>query len=176
MPVYLTPNLKTFPNSISFVHSEPTTVLNIVFIILLLFFYSFTICSSKQCCFFCFLIIYEYNSSKTFFTQYYIPKIHPCCFLQAILFYSCIILQKQILGVRSDRVPEELLTEVCNIIQEVVIRTIPKRNKCKKARQLSEEGLQIAVKREAKSKGEKERYIHLNAEFQRIARRDKNPS
>ena len=76
-----------------------------------------------------------------------------------------------------DRVPDELWTEVCDIIQETGIKTIPKKKKCKKAKWLSEEGLQIAVKRrEAKSKGEKERYTHLNAEFQRIARRDRKPS
>ena len=64
--------------------------------------------------------------------------------------------------------------EVYNIVQEAVIKTIPKKKKCKKAKCLSEEALQIAVKkREANSKGEKERYKHLNAEFQRIARRDK---
>ena len=64
--------------------------------------------------------------------------------------------------------------EVCDIIQETEIKTIPKKKKCKKAKRLSEEALQIAVKkREVKSKGEKERYNHLNAEFQRIARRDK---
>ena len=73
-----------------------------------------------------------------------------------------------------DRVPEELWTEVRDIVQEAVIKTIPKKKKCKKAKWLSEEALQIAVKRrETKSKGEKERYTHLNAEFQRIARRDK---
>ena len=73
-----------------------------------------------------------------------------------------------------DRVPEELWTEICNIVQEVVIKTIPKRKKCKKTKWLSEEALQIAVKRrETKGKGEKERYPHLNSEFQRIARRDK---
>ena len=73
-----------------------------------------------------------------------------------------------------DRVPEELWTEVHDIVQEAVIKTIPKKRKCKKAKWLSEEPLQIAVKRrEAKSKREKERYTHLNAEFQRIARRDK---
>ena len=73
-----------------------------------------------------------------------------------------------------DRVPEELWTEVHDIVQETGIKTIPKKNKCKKAKWLSEEALQIAVKRrEAKSKGEKERYTHLNAEFQRIARRNK---
>ena len=73
-----------------------------------------------------------------------------------------------------DRVPEELWMEVHDMVQEAVIRAIPKKNKCKKAKWLSEEALQIAVKRrEAKGKGEKERYIHLNAEFQRIARRDK---
>ena len=73
-----------------------------------------------------------------------------------------------------DRAHEELWTEVHDIVQEVVIKTIPKKEKCKKAKWLSEEALQIAVKRrEAKSQGEKERYKHLNAEFQRIARRDK---
>ena len=71
-----------------------------------------------------------------------------------------------------DRVPDELWTEVRDIVQETGIKTIPKKNKCKKAKWLSEEALQIAVKRrEAKSKGEKERYTHLNAEFQRITRR-----
>ena len=70
--------------------------------------------------------------------------------------------------------PEELWTEVCDIVQEAVIKTIPKKKKCKKAKWLSEEALQMAVKRrEVKSKGEKERHTHLNAEFQRIARRDK---
>ena len=73
-----------------------------------------------------------------------------------------------------DRVPEELWTEVHDIVQETGIKKIPMKKKCKKAKWLSEEALQIAVKRrEAKSKGEKERYKHLNAEFQRIARRDK---
>ena len=72
-----------------------------------------------------------------------------------------------------DRVPDELWTEVCDIIQETGSKTIPKKKKCKKANWLSEEALQIAVKRrEAKNKGEKARYKHLNAEFQRIARRD----
>ena len=70
--------------------------------------------------------------------------------------------------------PDELWTEVRDIVQEAAIKTIPKKKKCKKAKCLSEEALQIAVKRrEAKGKGEKERYSHLNAEFQRIARRDK---
>ena len=70
--------------------------------------------------------------------------------------------------------PEELWTEVCDIVQETGIKTIPMEKKCKKAKQLSEEALQIAVKRrDVKSKGEKERYTYLNAEFQRIARRDK---
>ena len=73
-----------------------------------------------------------------------------------------------------DRVSDELWTEVCDIVQETGSKIIPKKKKCKKAKWLSEEALQIAVKRrEAKSKGEKERYIHLNAEFQRIARRNK---
>ena len=79
--------------------------------------------------------------------------------------------------------PDELWTEVRDIVQETGSKTIPKKKKCKKAKWLSEEGLQIAVKRrevkrrEVKSKGEKERYKDLNAEFQRIARRDtKKPS
>ena len=73
-----------------------------------------------------------------------------------------------------DRVPDELWTEVRNIVQETGIKTIPMEKKCKKAKWLSGEALQIAVKRrEAKSKREKERYKHLNEEFQRIARRDK---
>ena len=63
--------------------------------------------------------------------------------------------------------------EVCNVVQETWIKTIPKKKYCKKAKWLSEEALQIALKRDVKSKGEKERYTHLNAEFQRIARRDK---
>ena len=72
------------------------------------------------------------------------------------------------------RVPDELQMEVLDIVQETGIKTIPKKKKCKKAKWLSEEALQIAVKRrEGKSKGEKERYSHLNAECQRIARRDK---
>ena len=78
------------------------------------------------------------------------------------------------LGTRSDRVPEELWKEVRAIVQETGIKTIPKKKKCKKAKWLSDEALEIAEKRrEAKGKGEKERYTHLNAEFQRIARRDK---
>ena len=76
-----------------------------------------------------------------------------------------------------DRVPKELWTEVHDIVQEAVIKTIPKKMKCKKSKWLSEEALQIVVKRgEAKGKGEKEKYKHLNAEFQRIARRDKKAS
>ena len=72
-----------------------------------------------------------------------------------------------------DRVPDELWTEVCDIVQETGSKTIPQKKKCKKAKWLSEEALQIAVKRrEVKSKGERERYKQLNAEFQRIARRD----
>ena len=72
------------------------------------------------------------------------------------------------------RVPDELWMEVRDIVQETGIKTIPKKKKCKKAKWLSGEALQIAVKRgEAKSKGEKEKYTHLNAEFQSIARRDK---
>ena len=73
-----------------------------------------------------------------------------------------------------DRVPDELWMEVCDIVQETGIKIIPKKKKCKKTKWLSEEALQIAVKRrEVKRKWEKERYTHLNAEFQRIARRDK---
>ena len=73
-----------------------------------------------------------------------------------------------------DRVPDELWNEIHDIVQETGIKTIPMEKKCKKSKQLSGEALQIAVKRrEAKSKGEKKRYTHLNAEFQRIARRDK---
>ena len=73
-----------------------------------------------------------------------------------------------------DRVPEELLMEVRDIVQEVLVNNVLKKQKCKKAKWLSEEALQIAKKRrEAKGKGEKERNTHLNAEFQRIARRDK---
>ena len=76
-----------------------------------------------------------------------------------------------------DRVPDELRTEVCDIVQETGIKTIPMEKKCKKAKCLSEEALQIAVKRrEAKSKGEKERYPRLNAEFQRIAGEIRKPS
>ena len=74
-----------------------------------------------------------------------------------------------------DRVPDELSTKVHDIVQETGIKTIPKKKKCEKAKWLSGEALQIAVKRrEVKSKGKKERYKHLNAEFQRIARRDKS--
>ena len=73
-----------------------------------------------------------------------------------------------------DRVPDELWTEVRDIVQETGIKTIPMEKKCKKAKSLSGEALQIAVKRrEVKSKGKKERYKHLNAEFQRIIRRNK---
>ena len=73
-----------------------------------------------------------------------------------------------------DRVPDELWTEVRDIVQETGIKTIPMEKKCKKAKWLSGEALQIAEKRkDAKGKGAKERYIHLNAEFQRIARREK---
>ena len=75
----------------------------------------------------------------------------------------------------TDRVSDELWTEVHDIVQETGIKTIPMEKKCKKAKWLSEEALQIAVKRrEARSKGKKERHKHLKAEFQRIARRDKS--
>ena len=69
--------------------------------------------------------------------------------------------------------PDELWMEIRDIVQETGIKTIPMEKKCKKAKWLSEEALQIAVQREVKNKGEKERYSHLNAEFQRIARRRK---
>ena len=72
-----------------------------------------------------------------------------------------------------DRVPEELWTEAHDIVQKAVIMTIRKKKKCKKAEWLSDKAFQIAEKREAKGKGEKERYNHLNAEFQKIASRDK---
>ena len=72
-----------------------------------------------------------------------------------------------------DKVSEELWTEVHDIVQDTVIKTIPKKKKCRKSKWLSEEALQKAEKREVKGKVEKERYTHLNAEFQRIARRDK---
>ena len=73
-----------------------------------------------------------------------------------------------------DRVPDELWNEVCDIVQETRLKTIPKKKKCKKVKWLSDEALKIAVKRrKAKSKEEKERYTHLNAEFQRITRRHK---
>ena len=80
----------------------------------------------------------------------------------------------KIQGIISDNVPKELWMEVHDIVQEAVIKTIFKRKKCKKAKWFSEKALQIAVKRrEAKGKGEKERYTHLNTEFQRVSRRDK---
>ena len=73
-----------------------------------------------------------------------------------------------------DRMSEELWTEICNTVQETVNKTIPQRKKCKKAKWLSEEALQIAEeRREVKDKGERERYTQLNAEFERMARRDK---
>ena len=76
-----------------------------------------------------------------------------------------------------DRVPEELWMELCDVVQETEIKTIPKKRKCKRAKWLSEEALQIVVKRrEVKSKGENERYTHLNEEFQRITRRRKPSS
>ena len=81
------------------------------------------------------------------------------------------------LVVLTDRVPDERWTEGCDIVQETGIKTIPKKKKFKKAKWLSEEALQIAVeRRQVKSTREKESYKHLNAVFQRIARRDKKPS
>ena len=75
-----------------------------------------------------------------------------------------------------DKVPEELRMEIYNIVQETGIKSIPEKKKCKKAKWLSEETLQTAEKRKVKGKGEKERYTHLNTEFQRIARGDKKAS
>ena len=74
---------------------------------------------------------------------------------------------------RSDRVPEELWSEICDIVQETGSKTIPMQKKCKKAKWVSKRALEIAEKREVKGKGEKEKHIHLNAEFQRIVRRYK---
>ena len=83
-------------------------------------------------------------------------------------------MRNRYIWLRSEREPDELWTEVCDTVQGTGIKTIPKKKKCKKPKWLSEEALQIAVKRrEVKSKGEKERYSYLNTEFQRIARRDK---
>ena len=95
--------------------------------------------------------------------------------LNQILYDSTVEVRNRFKGLDLiDRVPDELWTEVHDIVQETRIKTIPIEKKCKKAKWLSGEALQIAVKRrEVKSKGEKERYAHLNAEFQRIARRDK---
>ena len=83
-------------------------------------------------------------------------------------------MRKETEGTRSDRVPKDIWMEFNNIVWEAVIKTIPKKKKCKRAKWLSEEAIQIAEKRrEAKGKQEKERYTHLNAKIQRIARRDK---
>ena len=88
--------------------------------------------------------------------------------------YDLNLSDKYTQGIRSDRVPEELWKEVRDTVQEAVIKTIPKKKTCKKAKWLSDEALQIAEKRrEVEGKGEKQRYIHLNEEFQRITRRDK---
>ena len=90
--------------------------------------------------------------------------------------YDCIVeVRNRFKGLDLiDRVPGELWTEVSDIVQDTGIKIIPMEKKCKKAKWFSEEALQIALKRrEVKSKGEKERYTHLNAEYQRIARRDK---
>ena len=96
--------------------------------------------------------------------RYDLNKIHYDCAVEVTNRYKELDL--------IDRVPDGLWTEVCDIVQETGIKTIPKKKKCKKAKWLSEEALQIAVKRgEVKSKGGKERHKHLNAEFQRIARR-----
>ena len=97
----------------------------------------------------------------------------PFRYLNQILYYDYTEVT-QIQGSRSDRVPEEVWMEFHNIVWEVVTKTMPKEKKCKKANWLSEEALEIAEKRrEAKHKGERERYTQLSAELQRIARRDK---
>ena len=94
--------------------------------------------------------------------------------LNQIPYYYTVEVTNKFKGLdQIDRVPEEQWMEVPDTVQETVIKTIPKKKKCKKGKWLSKEALQIAVKREAKGKGEKQRYTHLNAEFQRIARRDK---
>ena len=86
-------------------------------------------------------------------------------------------LKQEIQGLRTDRVPEKLWTEIHNFVQEVIIKTIPKKKKYKKAKWLSEEALQIVKEiRKLKGKGGREIYIQLNAKFQRIARRDKKAS
>ena len=97
------------------------------------------------------------------------------CDLNKIRYYYTVEGKNRFKGLDLiDKVPEELWMEACDIILEAGIKIIPKKKKCKKAKWLSEEGLQIVMKRrEAKGKGEKERYKRLNAEFQRIARRDK---
>ena len=90
--------------------------------------------------------------------------------LNQIPYNYTVELTNRLKGLDLIRVPEELWTEVHDIVQKAVIKSIPKKKKCRKAKWLSEEALKIAEKRrEAKSKGEKERYTHLNAEFQRIA-------
>ena len=98
-----------------------------------------------------------------------------CYDLKKILYDSTVEVRNRFKGLDLiDRVPDELLSEIRDIVQETGIKTIPTEKKCKKPKWLSAEVLQIAVKRrEAKSKGEKERYKHLNAQFQRTARRDK---
>ena len=101
--------------------------------------------------------------------------VHPYCHKIAYLFMDYTVeVRNRFKGLDLIyRVPDELWTEVCDTVQETGIKTIPMKGKCKKAKWLSEEALQIAEKRrEVKNKGEKERYTHLNAEFQRIARRD----
>ena len=95
------------------------------------------------------------------------------CDLNQILYDYTVEVRNRFKGLDLiDRVSEELRIEVCDVVQEAAIKTIPKKKKCKKAKWLSEEVLQIAEKR-SQRQGEKERHTHLNAEFQRIARRDK---
>ena len=96
------------------------------------------------------------------------------CALNQIPYDYAVEMTNRFKGLDLIRVSDELWTEVCDIVQETGIKTIPKKKKCKKTKWLFEEALQIAVKRrEVKGREEKERYTHLNAEFQRIARRDK---
>ena len=115
-----------------------------------------------------------------FFTNWATRKaqilaLHTTTILNQILYGYTVEVRNRFKGLDLiDRVPDELWTEVCDIVQETGIKTIPMEKKWKKAKWLSEEALQIAVKRrEVKRKWDKERYKHLNAEFQRIARRDK---
>ena len=120
------------------------------------------------------LLTYSASVMSILFLSFFVPIFAWNVPLVSLIFLKRSLVFPILLFRQIDRVPEELWTEVHNIVQEAEIKTIPKENKCKKAKRLSEETLQIAEKRrEVKGKGEKERYTHLNAEFQRTARRDK---